>query len=202
MRESANGVGKRRQSFPILARLSWSFRPLVAGPVLALKGHRLMKNLPCAVAWFGTACLMMSIGCGRSATVGQLCDLTVDAGPSQGVVNLNAGACKTGLCLKPVLAPASNFVDPPTGATCTDECSSDSDCDGELRNLERRRGHALQGRLRLRGAVCRRPALLQALLPVQGFPRPERRPVAGRMSGAGCARQAARARPAAPRPPA
>ncbi len=94
-----------------------------------------MKNPPRAVAWFGTAFLMMIVGCGRSYTVGQLCDLTVDAGPSQGVVNLEAGACKTGLCLKPVLAPESSGADPPTGATCTDECSSDSDCGGEIRNL-------------------------------------------------------------------
>jgi hypothetical protein len=93
-----------------------------------------MKNTPCAVAWFGTAFLMMSVGCGRSVTVGQLCDLTVDAGPSQAMVNLKAGACKTGLCLKPVVAPGSSVVDPPTGATCTDECSSDSDCGGELRS--------------------------------------------------------------------
>jgi hypothetical protein len=77
---------------------------------------------------------MTSVGCGRSYTVGQVCDLTVDAGPSQGVVNLEAGACKTGLCLKPVLAPGSSVIDPPTGATCTDECSSDSDCGGELRS--------------------------------------------------------------------
>jgi hypothetical protein len=93
-----------------------------------------MKNTPCAVAWFGTAFLMMSVGCGRSDTVGQLCDLTVDAVPSQGVVNLKAGACKTGLCLKPVLAAGSSVIDPPTGATCTDGCSSDSDCGGDLRN--------------------------------------------------------------------
>jgi len=93
-----------------------------------------MKDTACAVAWFGTAFLMMSVGCGRNDTVGKLCDLTVDAGPSQGVVNLEAGACKTGICLKPVLAPGSSVVDPPTGATCTDECSSDSDCEGELRS--------------------------------------------------------------------
>ena len=93
-----------------------------------------MKNTPCAVAWFGAAFLMMSVGCQRSHTIGQVCDLTVDAGPSQGIVNLKAGTCPTGLCLKPVLNPEANAVDPPTGATCTDECSGDSDCDGELRN--------------------------------------------------------------------
>src|SRR5512133_4268122 len=91
-----------------------------------------MKDTACA--WFGTAALMMSVGCGRSYTVVQRCDLTVDAGPSQGVVNFEAAACKTGLCLKPVVAPAASTIDPPTGATCTDECTSDSDCGAELRN--------------------------------------------------------------------
>jgi len=98
------------------------------------KVDRRVKNRLCAVAWFGTAFLMMSLGCKQSDTIGQLCDLTVDAGSSQGVVNLKAGTCKTRLCLKPVVAPGASVVDPPTSATCTDECSSDSDCDGELRN--------------------------------------------------------------------
>jgi hypothetical protein len=98
------------------------------------KVDRLMKNRLCAVGWFGIAFLMMSLGCQRRDAIGQLCDLTVDAGPSQGVVNLKAGACKTGLCLKPPVASGASAVDPPTGATCTGECSIDSDCDGELRN--------------------------------------------------------------------
>ena len=93
-----------------------------------------MKNRPCAIAWFGTACLMLSVGCKRGDTIGQLCDLTVDAGPSQAVVNLEAATCRTGLCLKPVLASGASAIDPLTGATCTDECTSDSDCDGEHRN--------------------------------------------------------------------
>jgi len=93
-----------------------------------------MKNRPSVVAWFGTACLMMSVGCKRSDTIGQPCDLTVDAGPAQGVVNLKADRCQTGLCLKPVQAAEATVVDPPTGATCTDACSSDSDCSGGLRN--------------------------------------------------------------------
>jgi hypothetical protein len=88
-----------------------------------------------AVAWVGTA-LLMSAGCHRDPTMGQLCDLTVDAGPSQGIVNMTAGTCPTGLCLKPVVSPGASVVDPPTGATCTQECSSDSDCDGQLRNTD------------------------------------------------------------------
>jgi len=95
---------------------------------------RLVKNRLCVVVWFGTVFLMMGLGCKHSDTIGQLCELTVDAGPSQGVVNLKANTCLTGLCLKPVVAPGASVIDPPTGATCTDECSSDSDCGGELRN--------------------------------------------------------------------
>jgi hypothetical protein len=101
---------------------------------------------------------MMSVGCGRSDTVGQLCDLTVDAGPSQGVVNLKAGACKTGLCLKPMLNPEANAVDPPTGATCTEECSTDSDCDGELRNPSNAQDRRCKG-----GFVCGVPFVVGPL---------------------------------------
>jgi hypothetical protein len=96
------------------------------------KGHK-MKKRPCAVAWFGTVLLMMSVGCKGGDKVGQICDLTVDAGPSQAVVNLEAGGCRTGLCLKPTFASGATF-DSLAGATCTDECTSDSDCDGEIRS--------------------------------------------------------------------
>jgi hypothetical protein len=85
-------------------------------------------------AWFGAAVALLSLGCGHDDKVGQTCDLTVDAGPAQAVVNLSSGTCRTGLCLKPLIAPGGTVADPPTGATCTDECSRDSDCDGELRN--------------------------------------------------------------------
>lgn len=95
-----------------------------------------MKNIPRAMAWSGIACLLTSVGCKRDDKIGQLCDLTVDAGPSQAVVNLESDSCRTGLCLKPAVASGASTGDPdsPTGATCTDECTSDSDCDGELRN--------------------------------------------------------------------
>jgi hypothetical protein len=70
------------------------------------KVDRHMKNRPRVIVWLVTAILMMSIGCKHSDTVGQSCDLTVDAGPAQAVVNLEAAACRTGLCLKPN-APAT-----------------------------------------------------------------------------------------------
>jgi hypothetical protein len=85
-------------------------------------------------AWFGFATLLLGLGCGHDDKIGQSCDLTVDAGPAQSVVNLNAGTCRNELCIRPLVAPGATVADPPTGATCTDECSRDSDCDGELRN--------------------------------------------------------------------
>ena len=122
------------------------------------KVDRLMKNIPCAIAWFGTACLMMSVGCKRSDTIGQLCDLTVDAGPSQGVVNLRAGECRTGLCLKPTVAFGATVGDPPIGATCTDECTTDSDCGGERRNPSDAEDARCQG-----GFVCGVPFVVGPL---------------------------------------
>ena len=122
------------------------------------KVDRLMKNRLCSVACFGTAFLLMSLSCKRSDTIGQLCDLTVDAGPSQGVVNLKAATCPTGLCLKAALNPETSAVDPPTGATCTGECSSDSDCDGELRNASDAQDTRCRG-----GFVCGVPFVVGPL---------------------------------------
>jgi hypothetical protein len=57
-----------------------------------------------------------------------------DAGPYQSAVNLRAADCASGLCLKPTFGSNESSSDPPTGATCTAECSSDSDCEGESRD--------------------------------------------------------------------
>jgi hypothetical protein len=95
-----------------------------------------MRNKFLAIASWWLLGLLAGLGCkgDNGDKVGQACDLTVSAGPNQGVVNLRAGACATGVCLKPVQDQKSSNQDPPTGPTCTAECGSDSDCDGELRN--------------------------------------------------------------------
>jgi hypothetical protein len=93
-----------------------------------------MNNASVAFVWSGVALLAIGAGCKHGERVGQSCDLTVDAGPSQGVVNLQATTCPTDLCLKPVVAPGASVLETPTGATCTDECSSDADCDGQRRD--------------------------------------------------------------------
>jgi len=68
-----------------------------------------------------------------SLSVGQPCNLTADAGPSQAVVNTASGVCPSSVCVKPV-DQGFNPPSPPTGATCTAECNSDSDCLGETRD--------------------------------------------------------------------
>lgn len=71
--------------------------------------------------------------CKGDPNVGQPCDL-IDVSASRTVINANASECQTGVCLKVALDPTRAPMDPPTGATCSAECSSDSDCEGELRD--------------------------------------------------------------------
>jgi hypothetical protein len=91
-----------------------------------------MKNRLCAAAVFGFAFVVMGLGCKRDQVVGRSCDLAVDADSSQTTINMSAPECPTGLCLKP--ADNGYHADLPSGATCTAECSSDSDCSGESRS--------------------------------------------------------------------
>ena len=74
--------------------------------------------------------------------IGRLCDIRTSAGPSQAVYNASASECPSNLCLKPLVAvgatapdPLTQTVpDPLTQATCSAECTFDSDCNGELRD--------------------------------------------------------------------
>jgi len=80
--------------------------------------------------------LLFLPGCPNTdGDVGTPCDVRVDAGPAQGAFYAAAPECATHLCLKPVgqsTAGASATVD--TAAFCTAKCSTDSDCDGVLRD--------------------------------------------------------------------
>jgi hypothetical protein len=71
---------------------------------------------------------------GPGIGIGQPCDLTTTYQTNDAVVNASASDCPTGICFKPVQDPTAPVQDPPTGATCTAECSSDFDCVGELRD--------------------------------------------------------------------
>jgi hypothetical protein len=71
---------------------------------------------------------------GIQNAIGRPCDLTVNAGPTQGVYNASASECPSNLCLKPVVEPGSPMSYPSTQSLCSAECTWDSDCDGELRD--------------------------------------------------------------------
>jgi hypothetical protein len=71
---------------------------------------------------------------GVQNAIGRPCDLTVTAGAPQGVYNASASECPSHLCLKPVVEMGASMPMPPTQATCSAECTYDSDCDGELRD--------------------------------------------------------------------
>jgi len=101
------------------------------------------KACPCAT---GSVCCpttnkCMAAGevCGgptiKSEATGQPCNVAVDAGTNQAVYNASAVTCPSNICLKPVVESAGNWMpNPATQATCTAECTQDSDCEGELRD--------------------------------------------------------------------
>jgi hypothetical protein len=94
----------------------------------------LMGNPSLTIKGFAVAALMASLGCKGNQVVGQPCDLGVTTKESQAVVNIAASDCATGICLKPVKDQGATPTYPATGATCTSECSSDADCEGENRD--------------------------------------------------------------------
>jgi hypothetical protein len=141
-----------------------------------------MRNKVLAIASWWLPVLLAGLGCkgDNGDKVGQACDLTVGAGPNQAVVNFQAGACSSGVCLKPVQDPASasQYQDPPTGATCTAECSSDSDCDGELRNpndpqdTRCAKGFTCAVPFVVGPLCCKKYCLCKDFLPNTGLPTP------------------------------
>jgi len=62
--------------------------------------------------------------------VGRPCDILVDAGHSQAVYNNQALECPSRICLKPL----DGTGEADTGAFCSSECSTDSDCVGATRD--------------------------------------------------------------------
>lgn len=89
-----------------------------------------------------------SAGCENQA-IGRPCDVSkADAGPLEAVFNGSALECPTRLCLKPSRDPlVQKRVD--TAPYCTSECSSDSDCDGERRDIRNGNDKRCEG-----GFVC------------------------------------------------
>jgi hypothetical protein len=73
-------------------------------------------------------------GTGAANGIGRPCSLAADAGAAQGVYNASASECPSHLCIKPVVQQNATSVVATTGATCSAECTQDSDCDGEVRD--------------------------------------------------------------------
>jgi hypothetical protein len=68
---------------------------------------------------------------GNGNAIGRPCDLLADADVAQVTYNPAAAECPSNLCLKPA-QQSSRAVS--TGATCSAECTTDSDCNGETRD--------------------------------------------------------------------
>ena len=110
----------------------------------ACAGDVPLQGLPCPCATgyecceYTNRCVASGATCApavASKRLGSPCDLSVDAWHNQGAYNASATDCSSHLCVKPVVqSGASGAVD--TVATCTAECSQDSDCQGaELRDM-------------------------------------------------------------------
>lgn len=76
-------------------------------------------------------------GLGRSCNLGQ----TIP--PEQGAYSVNASDCQTRICVKPAVQPGVS-QDPKvfdTTAYCSDMCTTDSDCQGEIRDRSNPNDH-------------------------------------------------------------
>lgn len=67
--------------------------------------------------------------------LGRLCNLTFDAGPSQGAYTVQASDCPSRICNRPAIQDGVSPDDVDTGPYCTVTCTSDSDCNGETRDF-------------------------------------------------------------------
>lgn len=88
------------------------------------------------LAMMGLSLSVLMLGsCADDQGVGNICDIDDGmASPSRTVINSNASECQTGVCLKVALDSSRAASVPPTGATCSAECDSDADCEGEVRD--------------------------------------------------------------------
>lgn len=112
------------------------------------------------LAAFGLIAVALgNTGCEDKA-IGRPCDVLADAGPQQGVFNSEALECPSRICLKPVVDPNAQEINPPTGAYCSASCSQDSDCEpNQLRDnsnsSDRRcKGGFVCGVPFVRGRIC------------------------------------------------
>jgi hypothetical protein len=80
----------------------------------------------------GLTTLLLVGGC-ETKGMGRSCSLGQTITPEQGAYSLNATECQSRMCVKPPIQPGvSRELD--TAAYCSATCSSDNDCDGQIRD--------------------------------------------------------------------
>lgn len=81
----------------------------------------------------GLGMLALFAGGCEDKALGRPCDLSVQAAQAQGAYNLSAPDCPSRICIKPV--PQADVVAGlDTGPYCSIQCTSDSDCNGQIRD--------------------------------------------------------------------
>ena len=73
--------------------------------------------------------------------IGRPCDVQADASATQALYNDQALECPSRICLKPVQQTSDTVT---TGPYCSAECSKDSDCDGQKKDMSQVDDHRCQ----------------------------------------------------------
>jgi hypothetical protein len=109
------------------------------------------RQIVANAAFLGSLLALLSFGgvaC-EDRAIGRPCEVGVDAGQNEAVFEAQALECPSRLCVKPGkdTTTVAKLVD--TSAYCSAECSKDSDCEGETRNVNNARDRRCKG-----GFVC------------------------------------------------
>jgi hypothetical protein len=149
-------------SLPSSSRSSWSPNPLLL--------------------LFATVPLLLALAC-ADKHIGRPCLIGLPAGdPNIAAVNPQALECPSRLCLLPAQETTLDSTKTPTGALCTDYCTSDDDCaDGEKRGNDKNSTRCITGfscrtpiaNLESNPLSCKRVCVCRDFLNVQ---EPETRP--------------------------
>ena len=92
------------------------------------------------LAWacvLGLTMAIIAAGCEDNG-LGRACEIRTDAGAltaTQAAFNTNAVECPSHICTKPAVQSGIAIDKFDTGAYCTIQCNSDSDCNGQTRDF-------------------------------------------------------------------
>ncbi len=79
-------------------------------------------------------CATLVVAACEDKSLGRSCNLTFDAGPTQGAYTVQASDCPSHICNRPAIQSGVSPSDVDTAPYCTVTCNSDSDCNGETRD--------------------------------------------------------------------